>query len=235
MDDSFLAGTSFPESVPPSSCAALERWYRGLVTCYPRSLRREGTEEIVAVLLATARAGQRRPSLAETAKLLRGAFRMRTAMPRAPRSVRSAVRLMCLGAGAQLAVLIVTLAAIGGMRTYARSAALRQGPAAVANALALVNFHLAVDLLVLPCLIAGWLGVAWASARGHDWSRAVAVLGFLFYTGGVIITVTQGRVTYAPAAIIASAAVLAIGLAAIAALVARQSWPYYAQRPATAL
>ena len=82
----------------------LERGYRRVLACYPRSFRADSEEEIVAVLLATAEDGQTRVRLAEAADLIRGALRMRLrpACP-PPRSVRGAVRLMCVGAVAQLA------------------------------------------------------------------------------------------------------------------------------------
>jgi hypothetical protein len=107
--DSFPAGASLPASTPISTSPELERWYRRLVACYPRSFRRQNTEEIIAVLLATAREGQRRPSLAEAADLLRGAARMRTGMSRSPWTVQHAVRLMWLGAVGQLALMIIAL------------------------------------------------------------------------------------------------------------------------------
>jgi len=63
----------------------LERGYRRVLACYPKAFRRESGEEILAVLLATARAGQRRVGLAESADLIRGAVRMHFGMSRAPR------------------------------------------------------------------------------------------------------------------------------------------------------
>jgi hypothetical protein len=42
----------------------LEREYRRLVALYPRAFRRESEEEIVGVLLASARPGQRRVGVA---------------------------------------------------------------------------------------------------------------------------------------------------------------------------
>jgi capsular polysaccharide biosynthesis protein len=49
---------------------ALERSYRRLLAWYPRGFRREHEEEVLAVLLAGARPGQRRPGLAEAANLI---------------------------------------------------------------------------------------------------------------------------------------------------------------------
>ena len=60
-----------------SKPAGLERAYRRLVAWYPRSFRREQEEELLGVLMAGSRPGQRRPGLAETADLLRGAVAMR--------------------------------------------------------------------------------------------------------------------------------------------------------------
>ena len=57
MSDWSPTGAPFPISEAASACASLERSYRRLVACYPRSFQRENTEEIIAVLLATAREG----------------------------------------------------------------------------------------------------------------------------------------------------------------------------------
>jgi len=84
--------------------AALERSYRRMLACYPRSFRRDNEDEMLTVLMAAAEDGQRRIGLAEAADLIRGAVRMRL-WPAAPRpgSVRAAVRLMLAGAAAELA------------------------------------------------------------------------------------------------------------------------------------
>jgi hypothetical protein len=57
--------------------AALERGYRRLLACYPRRFRDEHREEMLAVLLACARDGQRRPGLIEAADLIRSGLGMR--------------------------------------------------------------------------------------------------------------------------------------------------------------
>jgi hypothetical protein len=44
--------------------AHLERAYRRLLAWYPRAFRRENGQEILAVLMACATDGQRRPGLA---------------------------------------------------------------------------------------------------------------------------------------------------------------------------
>ena len=60
-----------------SESAGLEGRYRRLLAWYPRSFRREQEGEMLAVLMAGARPGQRRPGLLETADLLRSALGMR--------------------------------------------------------------------------------------------------------------------------------------------------------------
>ncbi len=55
----------------------LERGYRWLLAWYPRAYRREHEEEILAVLMAGARQGQRRPGMGESANLIMSALRVR--------------------------------------------------------------------------------------------------------------------------------------------------------------
>jgi hypothetical protein len=60
-----------------SEPSALERDYRRLLGWYPRSFRHEQEDEMLAVLMAGARPGQRRPGLVETADLVTGALAVR--------------------------------------------------------------------------------------------------------------------------------------------------------------
>jgi hypothetical protein len=57
--------------------AALERGYRRLLAWYPRGFRRERADEMLTVLMAGARDGQRRPSAAETVNLIVNGLRLR--------------------------------------------------------------------------------------------------------------------------------------------------------------
>jgi hypothetical protein len=104
----------------------LERGYRRLLARSPRAFWRENGQEILAVLMARARDGQRRPGLAESADLIRSGLRMRLrpGVPRSARTVRAAVRLMYVSA----VNLIVTLAFIGA--TKARHEVLGHPPTA---------------------------------------------------------------------------------------------------------
>ena len=80
--------------------ADLERGYRRLLAWYPPEFRRENGQEILAVLMAGARDGQRRPGLAESADLIRSGvwMRLRPSVARSARTVQAAVRLMYAGA-----------------------------------------------------------------------------------------------------------------------------------------
>lgn len=246
MTDWSPDGAPFSVSPRASASARLERGYRRLVACYPGSFRRQNTEEIIAVLLATAREDQQRPAVAEAADLLRGAVRMRLGMTRAPRTVRAAVRLMYLGALAELGVLVTLALTAASIRSSVSAAVhgyfAQHGHAVTAAAqakvladvLATVNTKLVADFVMLPVVIAVWCAMAWANGHGHSLARPVAIILFAFHTAGLGIVLTTGVATYAPAAVIASAAVWPIGLAATALLLVKQSWPYFTHRPAPA-
>lgn len=60
-----------------SAAMNLERRYRRLLGCYPARHRGEHAEEMLGVLMADARDGQRRPGLADTANLLWGSLLIR--------------------------------------------------------------------------------------------------------------------------------------------------------------
>jgi hypothetical protein len=243
MTDWSPGGDSFSISDRSSSSAQLERAYRRLVACYPRSFRRESTEEVIAVLLATAREDQRRPSVAEAADLLRGAVRMRLGLSRCPRTVLHAVRLMYLGALAEVAVLVTVLLSIGSIRSSTRAAVIQAAgphadPAATRQLLAsvasTVNVTIVISALFALFSIAAWLFFAWANGKGSALARVGAIIACAIYAALTIQGYAQGDANYAPVvAIVASSAVLVIGIAAVILLLMKQSWPYYT-RPATA-
>jgi hypothetical protein len=219
-------------STPISS--DLERGYRRLIACYPRSFRKDNEEEILTVLLATAGEGQRRPSLAESADLLRGAIRMRMGLSRTPRTVLQAVRLMYLGAVAQLAVLIVVILTAGHIRAAVQAALTPyHNPALTAQVMHAVNISLVVDQVVIPVLAVLWLFMAWANGKGYDWARVATISLFGLSSAGMLVDLVQGAPKYAPAALIGAGVEWAIGLAAVVLILRKQSWPYYVRHPAT--
>jgi hypothetical protein len=151
----------------------LEREYRRLVALYPRSFRRASEEEIVGVLLATARDGQRRVGLAESADLIRGALRMHRG-PRLPRALLLAVRLAYAGAAAELAVLIALLVTLASLT----SATIRSDPD-----FTVAQWRAVVLLSHEPPAVAGalvlvglWVWLACENARGNHAAR-VALWG----------------------------------------------------------
>ncbi len=153
--------------------ANLERRYRRLLAWYPQAFRREHGQEILAVLMACAPDGQRRPGLAESADLIRSGLwmRLRPSVPLSARTVRAAVRLMCAGAAVttlSLIVSMISLAHIGRGAATLRLAG-RSQPFWVAITVGIVG-----GLVV----IAVWLWMAWASGKGRNWARIMSTVLF---------------------------------------------------------
>src|ERR1700722_2665490 len=217
MADWSPTGAPFSISDRASASAQLERAYRRLVGFYPRSFRRESTEEIIAVLLATARDDQRRPTVMEATDLLRGALRMRLGLARCPRTVRYAVRLMYLGALAQLGALVVLLANYGSIHAAAKQL--------LANTGTTIGAELTADVVVTLFAIAGWVLLAWANGKGFPYGRPLAIFACGAYTAVTAAGLANGDTTSASALAIASCVVAAIGVATVVLLVLRPSWP----------
>jgi hypothetical protein len=203
---------------------ALERGYRRILACYPRSFRRENEDEVLAVLLATAEEGQVRVSLAEVWDLVRGAVRMRLwpAAPR-PRTVRAAVKLMLAGAAAELAAMITVLVTSGAVR----SAVAARYPADVQAAVV----HQYAVLAGAPVAIGMWLWLAWANGRGEDWARIVSGACFGLLTLSVLGALSEHAASDAPASMIAAAVVWAIGLVSVVLIFTPAAGRYYRPQP----
>ena len=211
-----------PELHGVNESASLERGYRRLLACYPRAFRRENEEEILAVLMACAPDGQTRPSLEASIDLLKGAVRLRL-RPRAgqPRTVFAAVRLMWAGALAELAALITIIATAGSVK-----AAVMHGYPSAAGS---VMTHVRVDEVGMPIVIGVWLVLAWAINRRRDAARFGFASFFLLTTMSMIIAMAQGDAVYAPADVIAAAAVWSLALAAVVLIFLPASNRYYRQ------
>jgi len=155
----------------------LERAYRRLLAWYPREFRRENGPEILAVLLADARPGQRRPGLAQSADLIRCGLwmRLRPSVPRSARTVRAAVKLMYAGAVVSTVNLVILLAVIADIKTY--HAILRQHLTAAQVSQASTQF-ITVFILWDLVPIAVWLWMARACGRGRNWARIVSTVLF---------------------------------------------------------
>jgi hypothetical protein len=212
-----------------SEPARLERRYRWLLACYPRAYRRENEEEILAVLLACARDGQRRPGLADSADLVKAALRMRLwPAARTPRSVRTAVRLMCAGVAAELACVIITVATTGSVESaYAR----RNPPWAAAAVhhdvtVALVKYEVGGAIAIGVCLL-----LAWALVRGRDLARFAVAAVFVADCLAQFRLISQDAVVCAPADIAAAAVVWLLILAASVLLFTGAANRYYRPKP----
>jgi hypothetical protein len=155
----------------------LERAYRRLLGWYPREFRRENGPEILAVLLAGAPHGQRRPGLAESADLIRSGLwlRLRPSVPRSARTVRAAVKLMYAGAAVSTVNLIIFLALIADIKTYHAMLGYRLTAAQVSQASTpFITTVILWDLVP----IAVWLWMARACGRGRNWARIVSTVLF---------------------------------------------------------
>jgi hypothetical protein len=155
----------------------LERAYRRLLAWYPREFRHENEQEILAVLIADAPHGQRRPGLAEAADLIRSGLwlRLRPSVPRSARTVRAAVRLMYAGAAVSTVNLIILLAVIVDIkgRRAVLGHHLTAAQVSQLNTLFITTFIL-WDLVP----IALWLWMARENGRGRNWARIVSTVLF---------------------------------------------------------
>jgi uncharacterized membrane protein YuzA (DUF378 family) len=146
----------------------LERAYRRLLAWYPRKFRHENEQEILAVLIAGAPHGQRRPGLAEAADLIRSGLWLRLwpSVPRSARAVRAAVKLMYAGAAVSTVNLVILLALIGDTRF----------------GLLLNTPFITVSIAWSLAPIALWLWMARENGRGRNWARIVSTVLFGFAT-----------------------------------------------------
>jgi hypothetical protein len=198
-----------------TATADLERRYRRWLRWYPKTFRREHEAEMLGVLMAGAREGQRRPELVEWLDLVGGALRMhvRPRVPRSDRTVFAAVRLMYLGAVVELAAAITIVATIGDVRAnvVARNPGLTD-----------VEWHAVVAGQLRPQAVAAgiavgfWLWMAWALGRGHRWARIAFVIFFGLNTFSLLDGLGRGSAVYARADLAVGLGLWIVELAAVA-------------------
>lgn len=215
-----------------TDAAKLERGYRRLLACYPKAFRRDSEEEILAVLLATAREGQRRVGLAAAADLIMGALRMQLGTSRPPRLVRNAARLMRLGAVLTLADAAIVMVTLGGVRSAAVQDVDFTGG----------RWHIFVLTVIVPALAstpigaAAWLWLAWAIGRGYRWARPAFLALFGALTCVLVFGAGEGGgggawpVTWPD--VLATTALWVVGLAVLLLIFNAAASPYYRQEPA---
>jgi hypothetical protein len=214
------------ETAPSGPHAILERRYRRLLACYPVFFRRDSAEEVLAVMMACARPGQRRPRLAECADLIASAVRMRLGPGRAspPRAVTRAVRLMRVGAATEIAGLVIALATASSVQ----SALARQHVTFLAGQSH--DLLLFIELAV-PVPFGLWLWLAWANGRGHRWARSAFAGVFGLYTLIVLGKFAAGAAAYAPADLLVVGVQWLIGFATVLLLFSRSAGIFYRHRP----
>jgi hypothetical protein len=155
----------------------LERAYRRLLAWYPREFRREHGPEILAVLMADARDGQRRPGLAQSADLIRSGLwmRLRPGVPRSARTVRAAVKLMYAGAAVSTVNLILFLVLIADIKAYHAILGHHLTAAQVSQ---LNTLAIAIPIVLDLVPIALWLWMARETGRGRNWARSLSTVLF---------------------------------------------------------
>lgn len=201
-----------------TDAANLERGYRRWLRWYPRSFRREHEAEILAVLMAGARKGQRQPELMECLDLLRSALwmRLRPSVPRSDRSVFNAIKLMYFGAVVELAAAITIAATIGDVR----SSVVKRNPGLTAGEWhAVVAGQLAPTAVAAGIAVGFWLWMAWSIGRGHGhrWARIAFALFFGLNTWGLFNALAGGTAAvYARPDLAIGAVVWLVELAAVA-------------------
>jgi ABC-type multidrug transport system fused ATPase/permease subunit len=198
-----------------SEIAELELGYRRWLRWYPASFRREYEAEMLGVLLAHARAGQRRPQPMECLGLVGSALRVRL-RPRVPRSDRcafAAVRLMYLGAVVEFAVVLTIVATRGDVKARI----LVRDPGYTR-----VEWHAEVTRAFEPLVIAAglavgfWLWMAWANGRGYRWARVLFALFFCVNTYSLLHGLAGGSALYARADLAAGTVLWLVEVAAVA-------------------
>jgi hypothetical protein len=208
-----------------SDSAELKRRYQRLLACYPRAYRNESEQEILGVLMDSARDGQRRPGLAESADLIRSALWVRLRPgSRLPGTMRGAIRLMCTGATVELAGWITYVVTAGRVRS-----AMAQRVPAQWHAMLI---HLVAVEVAAPAAVVLWLLMAWANGRGYDWARGISAVFFCLITASLLFMLGEGGAAYAPAELIATAAVWLVGLATVVLIFTRASSRYFRHEPA---
>jgi len=208
----------------------LERRYRRLLAWYPEAFRREHEDEMLAVLMAGAARGRRRPGLADSVDLIRTAIWMwvRPWTQRPTPTVVWALRLMVLAAGLEL----VALATVVGTQARLRAAIVARFPHfSAAQWQVAVHSHLLPVEIGAPIAAIVWLGLAWANGRGHGWARGLVVGLFGLTSLSLLAAVGQHVATYAPADLIAGCALWMVGLLTLLLSFTPRSDRHYHRRP----
>jgi hypothetical protein len=200
-----------------TDAAELERGYRRWLRWYPTTFRREHEAEILAVLMAGAREGQRRPEPVECLDLMSSALSMhlRPRVPRSDRSTLNAVRLMYVGAVVELAAAIIILATVAEVK----SNVVRSNPGFTdSDWHAAVVGHIAPNEVGAILAVGFWLWMAWSIGRGQRWARIVFALFFALNIFGLVNGLISGSAVYAQPDLAIAIVLCLIELASVAVI-----------------
>lgn len=146
-----------------------------------------------------------------------------------PSSIRTAVRLMLVGAGLSLISLVISLAMIGSLKDDVREQVLKDDPDATQS---MIDAAFAVTVVVVV-VIAGvsvllWSWMAWKNGQGRSWARIVAtVLGAL----NVLFTLLSFTAANAePISLVFSAVNLVLAIVILGLLWRKESSAFYSAR-----
>ena len=155
------------------------------------------------------------------------------ARARAPRPVRTAAWLMCLGAVLTLADAATVLVTLGGVR----SAAVQDVDFAGGR------WHTFMLAVIVPALastpiVAGvWLWLAWANRRGYAWARFafMAFVGVLTIGWFFVLSVSSSEDATPSTSrdLLATTALWLVGLVAMTLIFTQRANPHYQRRAAT--
>ena len=121
--------------------------------------------------------------------------------PPRPRSLRNAVRVMCVGAGVALAGTIVTIAASSKIKTEVFDAVLKNDRRH-GRAYTIAQLHTVANVTFVALVVAGivsilvWLWMAWANNRGSGWARIVASVLLALITIEVVLARSRASVSF---------------------------------------
>lgn len=190
-----------------TDCSGLERRYRELLALYPRAFRREHEQEMLAVLMAGATDGQRRPRLGETADLIKNAIwmQLRPDVRRSQPTVFWAVVLMWLCSVLRL-LGVPSLPAVPGSVGFSLQIGISWGVFAL---------------------------LAWANGRGYLWGRLLFSVWFALHSLALFYDLTHLTASYSPTwTVIASMSFWLVELLAVLLILNRRSQPHYRHKPA---
>jgi hypothetical protein len=188
----------------------LERHYRSWLRWYPRAFRQEYELEILGVLLAGAREGQRRPSAAECVDLMAGGLRLRM-RPKPSRPGLSA--LVYIAALLELAAAITIVASLDAVR----AAIVDRYPGFTDGEWQAILAGQFVPHVLAACVAAACCaGLGWAIGRGYGWARVVFAILAGANGCSLVVGIAGGSATVAQADLVVGVALCLVQFLAVA-------------------